>query len=105
MGCRCASTPRRARCSIETATRRTAPRRPEPTLVSRRGCWAFAEGRKETLQPATVARNVGVRFNEACTRGRRLPLATQDPSLDTSFIDTRHVGDATVTVISEGGLL
>ena len=32
-------------------------------------------------------------------------MAMQDPSLDTSFVESRRVGDATVTVISEGGLL
>ena len=32
-------------------------------------------------------------------------MAMQDPSLDTSFIESRRVGDATVTVVSEGGLL
>ena len=32
-------------------------------------------------------------------------MAMQDPSLDTSFIESRRVGDATVTVVSEGDLL
>jgi glyoxylase-like metal-dependent hydrolase (beta-lactamase superfamily II) len=32
-------------------------------------------------------------------------MAVQDPSRDASFIDTRHVGEATVTAVSEGGLL
>ena len=32
-------------------------------------------------------------------------MAMQDPSLDTSFIDSCRVGDATVTVVSEGELL
>ena len=32
-------------------------------------------------------------------------MAVQDPSRGASFIDTRHVGEATVTAVSEGGLL
>ena len=32
-------------------------------------------------------------------------MAAQDRSRNASFIDTRHVGDATVTAVSEGGLL
>jgi glyoxylase-like metal-dependent hydrolase (beta-lactamase superfamily II) len=32
-------------------------------------------------------------------------VAMQDPSQDTSFIESRRVGDATVTVVSEGELL
>ena len=32
-------------------------------------------------------------------------MAAQDRSQNASFIDTRHVGDATVTAVSEGGLL
>jgi glyoxylase-like metal-dependent hydrolase (beta-lactamase superfamily II) len=34
-----------------------------------------------------------------------MTVAAQDLIVDASFIDTRHVGDATVTVVSEGGLL
>ena len=32
-------------------------------------------------------------------------MAAQDPSRVASFIDTRHVGEARVTAVSEGGLL
>src|ERR687893_1644281 len=34
-----------------------------------------------------------------------MAVAAQDQSRNASFIDTRHVGDATVTAVSEGGLL
>jgi glyoxylase-like metal-dependent hydrolase (beta-lactamase superfamily II) len=34
-----------------------------------------------------------------------MAMAAQDPSGNATFIDTRHVGDATVTAVSEGGLL
>ena len=39
------------------------------------------------------------------TPEEEMAMAAQDPSVDASFIDTRRVGDATVTAVSEGGLL